>query len=236
MLVADLLRARVHRAGAEPLITYYHVPRGERIELSGTTFGTWVAKVANLLSWEIGVAPGDAVGMPLARTDPGHWMTAVWQVATWQIGACVDLDPVDPAAVVCGPDWPAQIEGGYAGPGTELLACSLHPFATGLGSDLPPSVIDVDLAARTQPDNYVAAPVAPVAPAWADRNRRLSQADLVAGSAPAMRRLLVPDDPWATARDGILASLLGGGSTVVVVGGSAADLSRIGASELVDGR
>jgi uncharacterized protein (TIGR03089 family) len=231
LLVADLLRARIRTAGADPLITYYDVPRGERVELSAVTFGNWVAKVANLLTFEVSLGPGEPVALPLAATAPGHWMTAVWQVAIWQVGAYVDLSPAaDRADVcVCGPDWQP-----YADSPADVLACSLHPFATGLGGGVPASVADVDLAVRAQPDSYSPSPIRPSALAWVDADRRLTQADLVAGPVEPGRRLLVPTDPWGTARDGIVTALLGGGSVVTVVGGTADDLAKIVAAELVD--
>jgi uncharacterized protein (TIGR03089 family) len=227
--VADLLPARLRTAGAAPLLTYYDVPRGERIELSAVTFGNWVDKTANLLSWEVSAGAGDPVALPLAVTAPGHWMTAVWEVAIWQLGGYVDLSDgaADEADVlVCGPDWQP-----FADSAADVLACSLHPFATGLGPGLPASVTDVDLAVRAQPDSYQPSPVAPSALAWIDPDRRLTQADLVAGPVTTGRRLLAPSDPWGTARDGILAALLGGGSLVTVVGGSVEDLARIGSAE-----
>lgn len=212
-------------------MTYYDVARGERIELSAVTFANWVAKTANLLTWEVSVAPGDAVALPLAADAPGHWMTAVWEVALWQVGAAVDLGPaaVESAAiVVCGPDWAP-----YAGSGADVLACSLHPFATGLGAGLPAAVTDVDLAVRAQPDSYTPSPVAPDAVAWIDAERRLTQRELVAEAASGGRRLIVPTTPWETTRDGLLAALIGGGSVVVVVGGDPGAIDRIGSAERV---
>lgn len=228
-LIADLLAARIRSAGADPLITYYDVPRAERIELSAITFGNWVAKVANLLTWELSVGTGDPVALPLAQTAPGHWMTAVWQIAIWQVGACVDLSPEarDAADVlVCGPDWHLYLDSP-----ADVLACSLHPFATGLGSGLPASVIDVDVAVRVQPDSFGPSPIAASALAWVDHERRLTQTDLVAAPAAKRRLLLAPTDPWTTARDGVVSALTGGGSTVVVVEGSPDDLARIGSQE-----
>lgn len=230
-LVADLLRSRVREAGADPLVTYYDVDRGERVELSAVTFANWVAKAANLLSFDISVAAGDAVALPLARTSPGHWMTAVWEVAIWQVGAYVDLafDPAEhPDVLVCGPDWR-----GYADTAVDVLACSLHPFATGLGPGLSAWVTDVDLAVRAQPDNYVSMPVDPTALAWVDADRRLTQFELVAGPAEPERRLIVPGEAWTTVRAGLIAALGSGGSVVVVVGGTPRDQAEIGSAERV---
>jgi uncharacterized protein (TIGR03089 family) len=229
MLIAGLLRARLKAAGADPLITYYDAPSGERVELSAITFDNWVAKAANLLTCDLSVAQGESVALPLARSAPGHWMTAVWQVAAWHAGAYVDLSSAPAEVVVCGPDWQP-----YADSGADVLACSLHPLGGGLGSVLPASVSDVDLAVRSQPDSYDAAPIDPAGLAWVDAERRLTQADLVVGPGTARRRLVVPGEPWDSAREGIIAALLGGGSIVVVVGGTADDLARIRTAELVE--
>src|SRR3954454_15010848 len=103
--IPELLRARTRTAGGEPLITYYDLAGGERTELSATTFANWTNKTANLLL-DLGAVPGDRVSMPLARTAPGHWVTAVWQLACWQTGATVAPAEAGAAEVcVCGPDW-----------------------------------------------------------------------------------------------------------------------------------
>ena len=49
------------------------------------------------------------------------------------------------------------------------------------------------------------------------------------------RRLLRPSTPWATARDGVVAALIGGGSVVVAVGDDGAALERIRETENIDG-
>jgi len=49
------------------------------------------------------------------------------------------------------------------------------------------------------------------------------------------RRLLRPATPWATARDGIVAALIGGGSVVVVVGDDESALERIRETENIEG-
>ena len=53
--------------------------------------------------------------------------------------------------------------------------------------------------------------------------------DGVDGSAD--RRLLRPTTPWVTARDGILAAVIGGGSVVTVVGDDEVALTRIRETE-----
>ncbi len=71
-------------------------------------------------------------------------------------------------------------------------------------------------------------------PAWRSAEASLTQADLAAVDGSAGRRLVRPTTPWATARDGIVAALLGGGSVVVAVGDDEAALNRIRATENID--
>ena len=199
---------RLRTSGADPLVTYYDVAKGERIELSAVTFANWVAKTANLLSWEVSIAPGDVVALPLAQTSPGHWMTAVWEVAIWQIGAYVDVSSefAGAAVLVCGPDWQP-----YADAGADVLACSLHPFATGLGHSLPPTVTDLDLAVRAQPDSYTPMPGAPVS-AGLDRRRATAYPGRACLRARLDRaRAAAPDGPLDDRPGRILAALVGAG-------------------------
>jgi hypothetical protein len=62
----------------------------------------------------------------------------------------------------------------------------------------------------------------------------LTQAELAAVDGSTGRLLLRPTTPWATARDGVVAALIGGGSVVVAVGDDEAALDRIRATENID--
>lgn len=215
-LIPALLRRRAHRAGAEPLLTYYEPAAGTRIELSAVTLLNWVEKTSHLLD-ELDVAAGDAVELPLAVSAPGHWVTAVWQLACWQVGAAVVIGAglAEPRLRVAGPDWAAA----PADDGVDLVACSLHPLGLPFAQPLPSGVVDYALEVRGQGDQYPAVAQAATAPAWLDADRRLSQADLTAGPAPAAaRRLVLPSSPWASARLAVLDAVCGGGSSVVVAG------------------
>ena len=66
-LLAERLRQRVRIDGSAPLLTYYDVSSGERVELSAISFGNWVDKTSNLLVDELAVIEGDAISMPLAH-------------------------------------------------------------------------------------------------------------------------------------------------------------------------
>ena len=63
----------------------------------------------------------------------------------------------------------------------------------------------------------------------------LTQTELAVARESTQRRLLRPSTPWATARDGIVAALIGGGSVVVVVGDDESALERIRETENIEG-
>ncbi len=62
----------------------------DRIDLTGTTWSTWVAKTVNLLL-ELGGVEGGS-GAPVLLRLPPHWQTAVWTEAALRLGARVTLD------------------------------------------------------------------------------------------------------------------------------------------------
>lgn len=203
------LQRRAATAGAEPLLTHYHLASGGRTELSVTSYANWVAKTANLLE-DLGADAGQ-VSLPLALSRPGHWMTLIWPLAAWQREAAVgpELDGAD--VVVIGPDDPQPVLPG----GT--IACSLHPLGMAL-SDLPDGVLDYTTEALAQPDQASTLPSSPNGPAWIDGATVLSHADLAGTPAVADRVLVRPTDALGTLRAAVLGPLLGGGSAVIVEG------------------
>lgn len=208
-----------------PLITYYDQTRGERTELSGVSFANWVDKTAGLLTDEILAEPGDRVRLTLATTHPAHWVTLVWVAASWRARCVVTLDPdADAAVEVIGPE--ALPTGD-----PETIACSLHPFGLGFSTPLPAGVIDYGVEVRTFPDSFTGPQPLLSDLAWVDAERRLSQADVVAADPEAGRRVVTPDAGWPTVRTALIEPVLGGGSTVVVVGASAERLAEIAAAE-----
>ncbi len=214
-LISQALRRRIRERGGDPLITYYDLDSGERTELSGTTVGNWVDKTSNLLADELLLDPGDQVELALAASHPGHWVTLIWQLACWQVGAVVTLEHAPSAAVlVAGPDSDETVR-----PSTPVLRCSLHPLGLGLAAPPDPPVLDYAVEVRGQPDQHAAVPQSGLALAWLSPGVRRTQADLVDPAyASAARRLIRPTDPWTTTRDGLLAPLIGGGSSVLVAG------------------
>jgi len=225
LLLTEHLRQRVRLNGSAPLFTFYDLESGARTELSATTFSNWVDKTSNLLVDEVAVEEGDVIRMPLAVEAPGHWLTAVWQLACWQVGLVVDLTNGSlPAAAVTGRQWQDHA-------GRDIFACALHPLGFGFGEPLPDGVRDYATEVRSHADRYFGGPPDPDATAWVDRERTLSQADLVTVDGPPLRRLVRAGDPWATCRDGIASALVSGGSAVVVVGGNDDQVTRIAANE-----
>lgn len=224
--IVRALAARVRRAGAEPLLTWYRPESGGRTELSGRTYANWVDKTANLLD-DLGV-DGPVAG-PVSVAHPGHWMSLVWPLAAWQHG-CGYLAG-EPGAtgdlVVVGP------EGVRPYPGLVALACSLHPLGIGL-RDLPSGVLDFTGEALAQPDAHTQAEVDPAATAWQDAELRLDHA-ATAQVAPRQGRVLVrPSTAWETLAAAVIGPVLGGGSAVIVEGpADAATIDRIAAAERV---
>ena len=228
-LIAERLHQRVRIDGSAPLLTYYDVDSGERVELSATSFSNWVDKTSNLLVDEVAVTAGDAISMPLAIEAPGHWITAVWQLACWQLGLIVDLsEDLRVPAVVTGRGW----QGHHA---RDVFACALHPLGFRFAEPLTGGVRDYAVEVRAHADRFSGPSPQADATAWVDPVRSLSQADLVEVEGPPLRRLVRATDPWVTCRDGVVTALVTGGSAVVVVGGEPDQLTRIADTERVAG-
>jgi uncharacterized protein (TIGR03089 family) len=143
-LLADLLR----REAGRPLVTFYDHATDERVELSVTTYGNWVAKAASLLVEEHGLERGQRLRVDL----PPHWLGTVFLGAAWTAGlAITDADDAD--AVVCGPDtldrWAARADE------LPVLACSLRPLGVRFAEPLPAGVHDVGVEIWSQPDAFI---------------------------------------------------------------------------------
>lgn len=139
-----LVQALAHDA-ARPLLTWYDDATGERVELSGTTLATWVAKTAHLLQSELGVEPGSRVSVDLPR----HWTAAIWWLAIDAVGAR-RTRPSQPAAVaVVGPDHLSESAGAE-----EVVAVSMRPMGAPFATPPPALVHDFFAEARNQPDHF----------------------------------------------------------------------------------
>jgi acyl-CoA synthetase (AMP-forming)/AMP-acid ligase II len=83
--IGELLSRELRRDGARPFLTWYDDATGDRVELSVATTANWAAKIANFLTDELDVQPGDAV-----TVDPAlHWTTAVVLLGAWTAGGHV---------------------------------------------------------------------------------------------------------------------------------------------------
>ncbi len=151
---ADLLASRLRRDAARPFITFYDDATGERIELSVATTANWVAKTANFLVNELGVEPGDAIGVRL----PLHWQAAVVVLAAWEVGAVVAFDaPGAVNVVVAGQQPPSDapaIELSLAPMGADfsrLIAAEPDQFVAtdAVGADVVEAApVDLPMGAR----------------------------------------------------------------------------------------
>jgi uncharacterized protein (TIGR03089 family) len=137
---ADLLSDALRRDGARPLLTAYDDSSGERVELSVATTANWVAKTANFLVDELGVEPGDMVGVTL----PLHWQTAVVVLACWSAGAVVAWDVDADCAAAFTDQSHAEVARSRL-PGGEVVTLSLAPMG-----------VDFSRLVASQPDGFVA--------------------------------------------------------------------------------
>ena len=203
-----------------PFVTYYDIATGERTELSGTTTANWVAKTANLLVDELDAEPGTRVEVAL----PTHWLRTVWILAAWAMGGTI-VD-AEGEVFVAGPD-----SLGHPSPARHRVASALLPFARPFPTT-PTGFIDLGAVLPGQPDAFVPFDEPE------DEVLAVNVADLVLtygqleADAPASsrRELLTPG---TLARDVsvTLAAALGGGSIVLVSGGTPADVDRLAGQE-----
>ncbi|MGJ3508566.1 TIGR03089 family protein [Enemella sp. A6] len=215
---------RLRHDASAPLLTWYDLDTGARVELSATTFGNWVDKTGHLLAEEADIEDGDLVAIPLAAERPGHWMTLVLVAACWHLGAAVSHRDDDRARLVIG--GPA-VEADPAG--RPAWAVSLHPLGVGLGNT-GPGVLDWADEVRGYPDLHVPPVDDETGEAWVDPP--VTFAELTSESDEAARRLIRAGEPWPTVRAGLVTPILTGGSAVMVEGTAADErLSAIAADE-----
>ncbi|MCW2904165.1 MAG: hypothetical protein JWO67_6430 [Streptosporangiaceae bacterium] len=214
---ADLLKTTIAADPARPLVTFYDDATGERIELSGKTFGNWVAKTANLLVDGLDAQPGERVALAL----PPHWQTAVWLFSCWSAGLVVvpgpvqELTDVQADVLVVSEDLlPASREHPAAASAREVVGLSLNAFGAPL-ADCPPGVVDYATEVRSYGDEFLPYdPVDPGEPAVTVRNATFSGAELVRRAREAAEnwqldtRSRVLTDLSPTTVDELLAALL----------------------------
>lgn len=203
-------------ASPQPLITFYDLATGERVELSGITLGNWVAKATNYLTEELEIEAGARLRLGL----PAHWLRPVWALAAWTAGAVVTDQPADIAVV--GPDLDADEP--------IRLAASLRPLGARF-ADRPEGFIDIAEVVPPQPDLLLTidSPGPDDLAVDLDGTRR-SHAEVLQ-SAPDGRRLLLDAPALAGEIDALVAACLSAGSLVITVGGGDEDRARIAAQE-----
>lgn len=223
MAPVDLLERWTARSGNAglPFVTYYDTGTGERTELSGTTMRNWVAKASNLLVDEFDAEPGTRIWIGL----PTHWQRGIWILAAWNIGAVLVDATADIA--VTGPD----LDLGDSPDARHRLASALLPFGVRF-PDPPAGFLDIGEILPGQPDVFIPYDV-PVdgAAALALEARDETRAHLIASLVPSDERLLLTPGSLSRDVDALVAAALGGGSIVLVSGGSGDELERIAQQE-----
>lgn len=224
-------RAALRHDPAAPVITFYDLGTGDRVELSAATLDNWVAKVANLLHFEYGVGAGDTVALDL----PLHWQVPVFAFATWGLGASIVLgehssgtaDVVLTTADGTAPEAAAQV-----------LAVSLHPLGLPLGGDCPPWADDALASVRGQADSASLVSPDPEAVVIEVPGRRLTAEQamsLVRIPAGASRVMVTgdPEDPTGLL-DATVGPVLAPAGGVLATGGDPARLAELQSEEKVD--
>jgi uncharacterized protein (TIGR03089 family) len=225
---ADVLARRLRADPGQPLVTYYDLGTGERVELSVTTYANWVAKTASLLAEEHDLERGQTLRVDL-RT---HWLGPVFLGAAWAIGLTVTADDA-PDAVVCGPEGlPRWAPSAGRLP---VLACSLLPMGVRFADALPAGVHDVGVDVWSQPDAFTPwDPPAGTDPAVDWAGAELTHDELWSRAAAGTShhsgggRLLSTTNPASPSGLSAFTVPLGASGSVVLVSGSTGDdLTRV---------
>ncbi|HSS67437.1 MAG TPA: TIGR03089 family protein [Nocardioidaceae bacterium] len=221
----DALSAAMRGDAGRPLVTFYDLATGERIELSVATFDNWTAKIANLLGDELGREPGERIAVHL----PTHWQSTVLMVGAWRVGMVLELSGASADVTVVGPAPP---------PGTDtssgdVIVCSLRPLGGPALDPLPDGWLDFAVEVPPQPDVLVQpVQVTSVDPAAASLSGLVSHGELLeqaittAGELglPTGGRLITDANPArASGMLPALAAPLAVGGSVVIVANSSPD-------------
>lgn len=158
----------------DPVLTWYGSD-SERVDFSGRTLTNWVIKATNLLTEELGVAPGEEIWLDL----PSHWRALVWALATWNAGARTSFTPSGATAAI-------TAEPGPAHDSLELIVIALPALARSV-PDLPAGAIDGAADLMTQADVFL---LPPAGRADHDTGLGLTQRELLSDLPP-----LVPTGP-----------------------------------------
>lgn len=202
---------------SQPLLTYYDLSTGERVELSTVTTANWVAKTSNFLVDDLDATPGTRLRIGL----PSHWLRTVWILSAWNIGAAIvdadgDIGLSGPELVA---DEPVRV------------AASLRPLG---GRFLTPPLGFLDLGTEVpgHGDHFVALdrPEPSTLALDLDGIRR-THSEMLDDQTPDRTRRVVA--PGTVARDaGLIASAcLGGGSLVIVASATPDEIARVATQE-----
>ncbi|QWC84042.1 TIGR03089 family protein [Nocardioidaceae bacterium] len=216
----DAYAARLRSSPGDPLVTFYDLATGERVELSATTWVNWAAKVAGLLTDELDLERGSRLLLDVGT----HWQASVLLGGAWWAGIEVvppgatvgDVDAVD--AVACAESDAETYADAYAGSDVPVLALSLKPMSGPCGT-LPAGVLDFGREVLPMPDAYV--PLDPPTAedvAWRDpagAGPVLTHADVLA--RPHDDRVLADDPPGSDRGIDVLGGALAGSGSVVLV-------------------
>ena len=202
---------------SQPLLTYYDMSTGERVELSSTTTANWVAKTSNFLVDDLEAEPGTRVRIGL----PTHWLSMVWILSAWNVGAVVVDGRADIG--VSGPDLVADEP--------HRVAASLRPLGGRFASP-PEGFLDLGAEVPGHGDHFVALdPPTPATPAIDLDGRARTHAELLAETAPSGARLVVAPAPLPRDVSLLVGACLGGGSLVVVASATPQEMSRVAEQE-----
>jgi uncharacterized protein (TIGR03089 family) len=223
--VLDALDAALRDDPGRPLVTFYDLATGERIELSVATFDNWVAKIANLLADDLGHEPGSRVAIHL----PTHWQATVIMAGAWRAGLLLDLSGAAADVTVVPPAPPPGADTSSG----DVVVCSLRPLGGPVLASLPSGWVDFAVAVPAQPDVVIQPrPIAPDDPAAEFLTGPLSHGDLLAQSVttagelglPPRGRLITDASPArASGMVPALAAPLAVGGSVVLVANASAD-------------
>ncbi len=215
--LADLTSRR--RDLSAPLITYYDMSTGERVELSGTTTANWVAKTSNMLIDDCEVEIGTRIRVAL----PSHWLRFVWLLSAWNVGAVI-VDR-DAHISVSGPS--------PEGSEPHRYAASLRPMGGRFVDPLPSGFLDLAIEVPGHSDHFTSfdPPAADDAAIELNSVAPVSHGDLLERVESDGRRVVL--EPGALADDAhrIIAACLGDGSLVIVSSATPEQLERVATQE-----
>lgn len=199
-----------------PLLTYYDISTGERVELSGTTTANWVAKTSNFLVDDLDADTSSRIRIGI----PTHWLRFVWILSAWNVGAAI----VDSAADI-----------GLSGPELEAderhrVAASLRPLGGRFVTE-PDGFLDLGAEVPGHGDHFFASDPPTEATVAVDIGGvQRTHARLLA-TPPDSRRIVVERGTVERDTELIVAACLGGGSLVVVTSATPDDLARVAQQE-----